>query len=81
VERPVLKKEITMPKPQPSFTAEFKRGAEIQPDAVADDFRWEAVSFVIGNSLVRFHETILPYYPSSLAKLTIPCHFLAGPLE
>jgi transposase len=27
VERPVLKKEITMPKPQPSFTAEFKQEA------------------------------------------------------
>jgi transposase len=27
VERPVLKKENTMPKPQPSFTAEFKQEA------------------------------------------------------
>ena len=46
------------------------REAEIPPDAVADDFRWEAVSFVIGNRLVCFHETTLPYYPTSLAKLT-----------
>ncbi len=52
--------------------AKTEREAEIQPDAVADDFRWEAVSFVIGNRLVCFHETILPDYPTSLAKLTIP---------
>lgn len=52
--------------------AKTEQEAEIQPDAVADDFRWEAVSFVIRNRLVCFHETILPYYPTSLAKLTIP---------
>src|SRR5450759_1868481 len=27
---------------------------------------------LLGNRLVCFHETILPYYPTSLAKLTIP---------
>src|SRR6266851_2695582 len=32
--------------------------AKIQPDCVTDNFRWETVAFVIGNSDVCFHQAI-----------------------
>jgi hypothetical protein len=53
-------------------SANIEREAAIQSNAVADDFRWEAVFFVIGNRWGCFQETILPGSPPSLAKLTIP---------
>ena len=41
--------------------AKAEREAEIQPHRVADDFRWEAESFVIGGSGVCFHTTTLTH--------------------
>ena len=37
------------------------RETEIQPHSVADDFRREAETFVIGSNAVCFHEAILAY--------------------
>jgi len=39
--------------------AKTEREAEIQPNRVADDFRWEAKAFVARSSGVCFHEAIL----------------------
>ncbi len=39
--------------------AKTEREAEIQPNYVADDFRWKAVAFIIGRSGGCFHEAIL----------------------
>jgi len=39
--------------------AKTEREAEIQPNCVADNFRWEAKALVAGSSGVCFHEAIL----------------------
>ena len=44
-----------------STVPETEREAEIQPDRVADNFRWEAKAFVIGSSGVCFHAVILTH--------------------
>src|SRR5260370_28669319 len=49
-----------------------EREAEIQPDCVANDFRRKAETFVVESNSVCFHEAILAYLFSYIAKLTIP---------
>jgi len=41
--------------------AKTEREAEIQPNCVADNFRWEAKAFVAWSSGVRFHEALLAH--------------------
>jgi hypothetical protein len=41
--------------------AKTEREAEIQPNSMADNLRWEAKAFVIGGSGVYFHEAILTH--------------------
>src|SRR5260221_3523803 len=41
--------------------AKTEREAEIQPNRVADDFRWEAKAFVARSSGAGFHEAMLAH--------------------
>jgi hypothetical protein len=41
--------------------AKTEREAEIQPNRVADDFRWEAKAFVARSSGACFHEVMLAH--------------------
>jgi len=56
--------------------AKTEREAEIQPDAVTDDFGRKAVSFVLGSRCVRLQIALLPYASVSciswLTNLTTP---------
>ncbi len=55
--------------------AKTERKAEIQPDSVTDNFRWEAVAFVIGSSSCVFMPPVCHTCSTicwERAKLTIP---------
>ncbi|GHO60674.1 hypothetical protein KSB_91490 [Ktedonobacter robiniae] len=45
-----------------------KRKAKIEPYRMADDFRWETESLVIGSNGVRFHEAILAQCSATLSS-------------
>lgn len=45
--------------------AKTERETKIQPNSVADDFRWKAKAFVMGSSRVCFHEAILAQYSAT----------------
>ena len=47
---------------------ETERKTEIQPDSMANDFRWEAGAFVVGSNGVRFHEIIVAHGSTTLSN-------------